>query len=267
MNPEFWQTILENDFQISNDTNLETLLPELLEMLASPDPVLRDEFAYSILAVWLERNLFSASQMRQTLFLLEGRLEVGLGKVGSDLVFTRSFAPLIFAGIQHCDNAQPFLQESEVLHCLELALRYLALEQDLRGFVPPNGWAHAVAHTADWLDELALSPHCTAPQLERIVSAICHKIPAPHVWLFDEEDRLSYAVARAIGRGLLSPVFLESCFEVLMRWISQDDERKSNQIQRHNAKGFLRSLYFQILSLQPSSSLLGVIFRALEGVG
>jgi hypothetical protein len=266
MHPEVWQTILENDFQISNDTNLETLLPELLEMLASPDPVLRDEFAYSILAVWLERNLLSPSQMRQMMLRLEGRLQHGLGEVGNDSVFARSFAPLIFAGIQYCDNAQPFLQESEVLHCLELALRYLALEQDLRGFVVPQGWAHATAHTADWLDELALSPHCTAPQLERIVSAICHKIPAPHVWLFDEEDRLSYAVARAIGRGLLSPAFLESCFAELVQRVSQDDEHKSNQIQRHNAKGFLRSLYFQILSLQPSSSVLEMVLKALEGL-
>ena len=33
-------------------------------------------------------------------------------------------------------------------------LRYLSEERDYRGYVPGRGWAHAVAHTADAVDEL-----------------------------------------------------------------------------------------------------------------
>ena len=260
MTREFWQEIVNNKYQISSDPN--ALLSELLEMLASPDSELRDGFAYPILATWVQRDAFSKEDLRSILGILEQRLQVGLGEIGTDTVFARSFAILMLAVL--VNNKTLSLENTEIHNLLEVVLQYLEQEQDLRGFVQLQGWAHAVAHTADLLDEMAINEYCQTPELERILNAITSKVAAKSVWLFDEEDRLSYAAARVLERGLLEPDFVSGCFDGLAVRVSQADELKSNAIPRHNAKVFLRSLYFLVLKLEPSSSHLELILTALE---
>ncbi len=302
MTREFWQQIITNKYQISSDPSpsgavvgsrsdpspsavppegaswnqegaavgsrsdpsLQDLLPELLEMLASPDPELRDGFAYPILATWIQQGAFSQEQLRSLLVALEQRLETGLGETESDAVFARSFAVLMLAVL--VNNPILALEPAEIYRLLEVVLSYFAREQDLRGFVYPQGWAHAVAHTADLLDEFAVNQHCQSPELERILNAITNKIPAKSVWLFDEEDRLSYAAARVLERGLLSSEVVSGLLDALAAEVSQSDEHKSNGIPRHNVKAFLQSLYFQVLKLEPSSEHLELILGALHKI-
>ncbi len=264
MTREFWQEIINNKYEISSDPSPQTLLPELLEMLASPDPELRDGFAYPILATWIGRGAFSQDELKSVLATLEQRLEVGLGETESDSVFARSFAVLTLAVL--VNNQTLALEQSEVRRLLEVFLNYLEREQDLRGFVQPQGWAHAVAHTADLLDEFAVNPHVQSVELEKILNAISNKIPAKIVWLFDEEDRLSYAATRVMGRGLLSSERISEILDALVLRVTQADGQKSNTIPRHNAKAFLRSLYFQILKLEPDSKHLELILVALEKI-
>ncbi len=261
MTREFWQEIVSNEYQISSEPTPQTLLPELLEMLASPDPELRDGFAYPILATWIGRGAFSRAELHSLLGILEQRLERGLGEPESDSVFARSFAVLMLAVL--VNNKVLALEPAEILRLLQVVLSYLKREQDLRGFVQPQGWAHAVAHTADLLDEFAVNPHCQSTQLENILNAIANKIRAKQVWLFDEEDRLSYAAARVLERNLLSSAFVSACLETLVVNVSQPDEHKSNAIPPHNAKAFLRSLYLQVLRLEPNSDHLEIILAAL----
>jgi Protein of unknown function (DUF2785) len=187
-----------------------------------------------------------------------------LGEVESDSVFARSFAALMLAVL--VNNPILALEQAEVHRLLEVVLHYLERELDLRGFVQPQGWAHAVAHTADLLDEFAVNPHCQTAELEKILNAITNKVPTNRIWLFDEEDRLSYAAVRAFGRGLLSSEVISGCLETLALKVSQADEQKSNAIPRHNAKAFLRSLYFQVLKLEPSSEHLDLILAALTKI-
>ncbi len=261
MTHEFWQEIINNKYQISSDPSPQELLPELLEMLASSDTELRDDFAYAILATWIGRGAFSHQELTSLLSTLEQRLEIGLGEVETDSVFARSFAILMLAVL--VNNPTLALEQTEVLRLLEVVLSYLEREQDLRGFVQPQGWAHAVAHTADLLDEFAVNPNIQTSELEKILNAIVSKIPAQTVWLFDEEDRLSYAAARVLGRGLISNEVVSGILDALAVQISQADEHKSNAIPRHNAKAFLRSLYFQILKLEPNSAYLELILNVL----
>ena len=264
MTREFWQEIVNSKCQVPTDQNPQSLLSELLEMLASPNPELRDGFAYPILGTWIQKGVFSKDELRSILMILEQRLSVGLGETETDSVFARSFAILMLAVL--VNNQSLSLEKTEVQKLLEVVLNYLEQEQDLRGFVQPGGWAHAVAHTADLLDEFAVNEHCQTPELENILNAIANKVAAKSVWLFDEEDRLSYAAARVSGRDLLSSEFVKTCLEDLAVRVSQADEQKSNSIPRHNAKGFLRSLYFQVLKLEPSSKHLELVLGALEGL-
>jgi Protein of unknown function (DUF2785) len=260
MNCEFWHEISHNKYQISSDPSPQVLLPELLEMLASPDPELRDGFAYPILATWIGRGTFSQDELKSVLVILEQRLETGLGEKESDSVFARSFAALMMAVL--VNNKILALEKSEILRLLKVALQYLEREQDLRGFVQPQGWAHAVAHTADLLDEFAVNPYVQSIELEKILKAIASKVPATRVWLFNEEDRLSYVAARILERGLLSNEVVSQCLEVLT--FQQSNDLQLNAIPRHNAKIFLQSLYFQVLKLEPSSEHLELILGALQ---
>jgi hypothetical protein len=116
MTREFWQEIVNNKYQISSDPSPQALLPELLEMLASPDPILRDDFAYSILATWIGRGAFSRAELQSVLGILEQRLETGLGETESDSVFARSFAVLMLAVL--VNNPVLALEPAEVHHLL-----------------------------------------------------------------------------------------------------------------------------------------------------
>ena len=264
MTREFWQEIVNSKYQIPIDNSPQSLLPELLEMLASPDPELRDGFAYPILATWIQKDVFLKDELRSILKILEQRLEVGLGETDTDTVFVRSFAVLTLAVL--VNNQTLSLEKTEIHRLLEMVLQYLERERDLRGFVQPGGWAHAVAHTADLLDEFAVNEHCQTPELENILNAIVSKVTAKSVWLFNEEDRLSFAAARVLGRGLISSDHILSCLQGLSSPVSQADGHHSNAIPRHNAKGFLRGLYFQTLKLEPGSKNLELILGTLEMV-
>ncbi len=260
MTREFWQEIVKSKYFVLTDQTPQELLPELLKMLASPDPELRDGFAYPILATWIGRGAFLQDELKSILETLEQRLETGLGETESDSVFARSFAVLMLAVL--VNNQILALKKLEVLKLLEVVLQYFDREQDLRGFVQPQGWAHAVAHTADLLDEFAVNLHVQTSELEKILSVITKKVAAKTVWLFDEEDRLSYAAARVLERGLLSSEFVVQCLEDLT--LQQSNDLQLNAIPRHNAKIFLRSLYFQVLKLEPSSQHLELILAALS---
>ena len=264
MTREFWQEIVNSKYQIPIDNSPQSLLPELLEMLASPDPELRDGFAYPILATWIQKGVFSKDELRSILGILEQRLEVGLGETDTDTVFVRSFAVLTLAVL--VNNQTLSLEKTEIHTLLEMVLQYLERERDLRGFVQPGGWAHAVAHITDLLDEFAVNEHCQTPELENILNAIASKVTAKSVWLFNEEDRLSFAAARVLGRGLISSDHILSCLQGLSSPVSQADGHHSNAIPRHNAKGFLRGLYFQTLKLEPGSKNLELILGTLEMV-
>jgi hypothetical protein len=170
---EFWQNIATEDFKAP--TNSLELIPELLEMLGSPDPVLRDEIAYRTLGLWILRGVFDNQAKRDLIPKLETKLHFKIGESGTDSVFSRSFSCLIFASLLGAQNEKPFLEPSEVERLLEVALSYFEREQDLRGYIPGQGWAHAVAHCADWLDEHANAPDISAANLERILEALAQK--------------------------------------------------------------------------------------------
>jgi hypothetical protein len=131
-------------------------LREVLPFLGSPDPELRDELAFAIVADWVhERDLLEAHELRELLaFALSGDgLRHGIGESDTDTVFARSFAALVVALVLAVDNRSSFLTREELGGVLDALLDYAASERDLRGFVPGKGWAHAAAHVADAFDE------------------------------------------------------------------------------------------------------------------
>jgi len=248
----FWQSIIDADFAIPAGYELDPLTAELTGYLRVPDADLRDEFGYAILAHWILAGRYAPDALRA---LAEGQmaaLAVGLGECGTGTVFGRSFATLILAAITYYDNHQPFLTGGEVHRMLDRALDYFARERDLRGFVAGQGWAHSAAHTADWIDELALSRHAGPGDLRRILDALAAKVrESDLIFLYNEDERLAVAAASALRRMLLPR-------EDVARWLAAlpgvldlvPRARRMIDPASHaaylNTKNFVRSLYFRL---------------------
>lgn len=271
MENTFWQSIVEADYTVPEGQSARALLPELLTMLGATDPVMRDEYSYPILAVWIERGVYTPAEMRAIGQQMETNLKRGIEEPRSDTVFLRTFSALILECVVEYDHLHPFLEEQEVCAWLEAGLQYLEQEQDLRGYVQGKGWAHSAAHTADLLMILAQSRHVGVADLERIVNAIADKVRKrlAHVYLYDEDERLAYAVRKALKRDLLEMSFLTAwlerltALEGLSRW-GQAGLKEADASAYINIRDFVRSLYFQLKLGQEPPTIASVLCPALE---
>src|SRR6266542_1036431 len=229
------------------------LTPELLSWLGSSDAELRDEFAYPILTGWIERGQYGPDELRGIAGQMLGNLGEGLGESGTDSVFLRSFSALILMEVVARDNAEPFLDQ-----------------RDLRGWVEGLGWAHAVAHTADLLMMLSRSRYLGPVELAGLLDGIADRLltQGDTVFLYQEDERLAYAVLNVLRRGLLDRAAVN-------RWLGRFVRPSGFEtwqpvyvepgltVARVNVTSFLRSLYFQLLLTKSPPDELE---RLLEGV-
>jgi Protein of unknown function (DUF2785) len=275
MDREFWRGVLEAEGKLPDGHDLEQLTNELLGFLSSSDPELRDEFGFSILGNWIYvRHLYSPERLRSMVSSLKAGLQVGLGESGTDTVFVRSFSTLIHAVIVDYDLEHSFLTAAELSELLEDTLEYFRLEQDWRGYVTAQGWAHSVAHTADVLAGLAKNPNVDAAGLEQILQAIATKLTTVDspVLAHHEGSRLAVAAHNVIARGILKPsllhIWLDSMPDTLHPRSQQDLER-GEVAARANCEAFLSSLYLLLLKLKMpiSSRVRSHIARVLEQFG
>ena len=271
MEQSFWQSVLEKDGALPDGHDLGVLTDELIGYVSSPDPVLRDEFGYGVLARWIFAGRYDATQMRALILRLEAGLRVGLGEVGTEGVFGRSFSALVLGAIIEYDREQPFLEAAELRASLERALEYLRLERDVRGFVPDQGWAHATAHAADWLGSLSSSAKLTASDLERILAGIGARITAPceTAYQHHEPTRLASAALEVIKRDALDPSSLHAWLDGVVDTINASSGPEQSHTARSNTEAFLSSLYFQIMPLDASirARIQTHITSALERLG
>jgi hypothetical protein len=248
----FWRELRANDFAIPAGCNLAELTDELLGLLASTDPELRDAVAYETLATWMARGLYAPDELRAMGRKLLPRLSVGIETPGAEAVFGRAFAVLVLAELVHSDNKTPFLDAAELRAWLAAGLDAFARERDLRGYVTEHGWAHATAHAADLCAVAARSPRLGHAELQQILAAIAAKLTAPttHVFVHLEDERLAAAVVAVLRRDLLDTADIEAWLALLTRnsydfasnWFT--DAAAANAL--HNTRNMLRSLSFQL---------------------
>ena len=160
----YWKQVLADDMAVPTDRPLGDLTAELTRMLGDPDPVLRDGTAFPTLATWVSRGVYDDLLGGLGDGMAAG-LSTGLGARGDDSVFRRSFSALVLGACVARDNQRPLVPGGKILEWGDRLATWLLREEDLRGFVPGKGWAHAVAHGADSLGTLACSPHLHTPEL------------------------------------------------------------------------------------------------------
>ncbi len=248
MESAFWDRVVAEGHRVPSERSLADQTAQLTAMLGDPDPPRRDSLAYEVLANWISEGVYDQ--------LLEGLgdgmtagLMVGIGEVGTDTVFRRSFSALVLAECIARDNEQHILAPETILGWGDRTAGWLVRERDLRGFVPGKGWAHAVAHGADVLGTLAASEAMGRLELTVLLDVVADRLLTEDDQRLGhgEEDRLAHATMAVLRRDLVGP-------EVLEPWLARlaasgrpdftgeaDPYRVAGDVQH-----FLRALYLQL---------------------
>jgi|LUMV01.1.fsa_nt_gb hypothetical protein len=264
MSEAYWQAVVRTGRQVPLDRSLDESTAELVEMLGHPNPRLREDLAYPLLTTWISTGVYDD--------LLGGLgdgvapgLRYGLGHDGDVSVVRRSYSALLLADIVGRDNTLHVLPSSTVLGWGDRATSWYVRELDHRGWVPEQGWAHAIAHGADLLAALARSRHFDRLELTVLLDVIADRVltPTSYVWRHGEDDRLAYAVMTALHRNALDPSIVEPWLARLGAGVRAprtrghlDDEWPSPTAK--NTSSFLRALHLQLaLGVQGRADLRG----------
>lgn len=213
---EQWIALARGGFVVPTGTSAAALLSEMIPLLASPDPVLRDEVAYGAAERWILRDrVVTADELRPLVARWSAALDAGLGTRGDDRIYGRSFAALCLSIVAARDVATPFLDAQEARALADRLFDYLARERDLRGFDATGGWMHAIAHSADAFKFLARGRHWAPANLARLLTLMSTKAgEVEGVFQWGEPQRIGFALAAAVRRDDADTAAVE-------RWIAE----------------------------------------------
>ncbi|GAA2820968.1 DUF2785 domain-containing protein [Kribbella solani] len=199
-----WAQVRDNGYEVPTDRPLEVLVAELVAMLRSPDPVVRDRQAYFTLATWIERGVLSTGQLRA----LGDEM---VARFADSEVQARTFAPLVLDAIVTAGVFEPsWVPPFE---------RWYVAEADLRGYDEKLGWLHAVAHGADLLGTLGL--HSAVEPVQMLRLGIGRLLtPTAYVLADLEDDRLGYALAATLTRTDLNDEDVTGWLDPALRALS-----------------------------------------------
>ena len=247
-----WPSVVSGGMQVPSGRSLSDLTTELGEMLGDPDPAVRDGLAYPVLASWVSTGVYDDLLERLGDGIC-GLMEDGVGEVGTDGVFRRSFAALVMAEIIERDTRMNALDDPTILGWGDRIMAWLLAERDLRGWVPGKGWAHAVAHGADAISALARSPRIRASGVMILLDVVADRVlePTPEFFVAGETDRLALAAMDALRRNLVDVEMMEPWLTRLAGRSRPDPDDAMHPFRVDgNVQSFLRAFHLQ-LALAP----------------
>ncbi|WP_018886349.1 DUF2785 domain-containing protein [Paenibacillus massiliensis] len=255
--------IKENSYQPPQDTF--QLIQEMMEHIGSLDAQLRDELIYTTLSNWIPGNMLTTYELEQLLSIVldDDHLLYRLGETNTDSVFTRSFSMLVIPLLLMRHKKFPFLS-GERIHLIKEKVFYnIQQERDYRGYDEEKGWAHAIAHAADALDDLAQCSELNENDLLAILDLVYEKMTiTDRVYSDGEDERMVRSIISVLNRKMLSQTAVEE-------WIQSfgDVEKPSEFLlafkQKNNIKNFLKSLYFRIKFYKVDADLCPIIEHTL----
>ncbi len=242
---EHWQAV----YAAPGEGEHNARVPALAACLASPNPILRDRYAYEILTYWLRRDLIDFATIKHLRAQIQPWLSIGSGEADGDSAYGRAFAALVLSEIVRWDTHHAAFEADALASLLNDGITMLAAERDFRGLDADHGWIHTIAHGSDLLWRFARHPTTDKKQLRSILDAIS-SIVAPsgnHPYVYNEFDRQSRVIGAIVQRDLLS-------IEELGQWVDQFGSPRqmaawsdafaspAGMAELHNTKHFLRAL-------------------------
>jgi hypothetical protein len=243
----FLLTIVENNYTLPDEIDPYEFALALMANFASPDGVLRDELSYRIFTgALIEKRYLTSKQLQNllTLALDENHLFYHIGEVKTDSVFMRSFSCLVIAAILYIDVRDPQFPSELIKQTKEALFRYARSEKDWRGYVEGKGWAHAMAHLSDALDEYTQHPGLKSEDRENVLQLVSELLTVPTPLYHEEDTRLALIPYHVILGKQVDEEFIAA-------WIRQCMPSRDRKVipgaRETNGKNFLRSLYFFLL--------------------
>jgi hypothetical protein len=253
-----WEQVQVSGFPVPRDAPLSDLTAELTEMLGNPDPRLREDVALATLRTWIRRGVYD-DLLRGLGDGMATGLMSGIGDARSASVFRRSCSAMVLGYCITRDRMERRLPGWKVLEWGDRLAAWLLAERDRRGYVPGQGWAHAVARGADAIGALARHPHCGAPELTVLLDVICDRVSTcdDHAWIHGESDRLARATLQILRRDLVPTDVIEAWLDRVGELVDPAVEGPEDPLAltdpavgAANAAAYLRALYIQ-LALAP----------------
>jgi hypothetical protein len=255
---DYWRGIVKAKYAVPQNESADMLARELSALVASPDPELRDDLAYSILGTWIHRNMLSPPVLIALTDEWRSNLKAGIGETGTNSVLKRSFSALCLSEIAKREARTPFLGAERYHALVAEGTAYLQAERDLRGYDGDLHWIHATAHSADLLAALADSPMLTREEASAILQAIAKRLStAPQVYTQGEQDRLAIAIVAVIRRKDFAP----TSFEPWLAGIQNEDRAvwtntTVESLARYQNHSYLLQALTVHLLLEPQTSVL-----------
>lgn len=261
----FWSQVMADGLRVPDGRPLDDLTAELVTMLGSPDPALRDGIAYPALATWISRGVYDDLLAGLGDGMVAG-LRIGIGESGTSTVFRRSFSALVIGECIQRDNIVQRMATLKILEWGDRIAAWFVRENDLRGFVPGAGWAHAVAHGADAIGALARSPHLGRTELTVMLDVLADRllVPAGSLLSAGEPDRLASATMAILRRNVVPLSVLEPWVTRLANAAARAPLNDADPfLSTGNPEAFLRALYLQLSLAQDHPEVRADLLLAL----
>ena len=263
----------EKHFEITDTPERQAFARHLLACLNVPDPKLRDRIAYEAYATWRHSKSLDDTTWH---FIESSLVEKLTARKADPSGVIKPFAVLVLVEAIKADRASTYLREDERRPLLDAVSDYLVALRDYRGFDSDVGWRHGVAHAADLLAELALSPSFGRAEMDRILAATAAQIvpTGAHFYIYGESERLGMVLAAVASRDIYTAEEWETW---LMKIASPapfknwDDAywSQTGLAKRHNTVSFLLALYARTSTDKRAAVtvLAPMVIKAMEPIG
>jgi len=262
----------ENNFVLESQKEKEALALQLLNCLASPDPEIRDGFAFEILSHWLRGGQLSNVVHGQ---MFEYLTNVIASEVNDPNGVYQSFSMLMLSEVARVDRKKPYLSNEQRNYLVNVGSDYFSNLKDYRGFSDKVGWRHGIAHSSDLMLQLALNPAITKTQLDKMLNALASQIAAnqQHAYIHGESKRMAMAVIYIFLTKEYSAddwqLWLTKATNAspLSDWQSAY-KSEAGLIKLHNTQSFVYALY---ATIKPSKnetlvSMIPALENAIKGI-
>jgi hypothetical protein len=229
-------------WEVPDNARRQLLAGAMLDCLADPDPVLRDDHGFEALQTWMRTQKLDVATMQTMRATLMARL-----RAPDPTGFAAPFAALALAEVVRADRIKPFMSDKERADLASFGSTYLFAVRDYRGFDEKEGWRHGVAHGADMMVQLAVHPGVSKADHQAILAAVAAQLATPssmtppHFYRYGEGERLMAPVFYLARKDTFSAAEWEAWFGALIP--AAAPQSQAVLARRHNLKSFLMPLY------------------------
>lgn len=247
------RAIATSGYAVPEGESAVAIADRMLQQLGSTDPELRDALIYTTFARWIRADVFTPEQLKALATTCAGEdgLTYRIDEGESDAVFKRTFAVLLLVELVRRHVQDAYLEPAEVESLKDKTLEYLKREVDLRGYVEGKGWAHAVAHSADLLDQLVRCKELDADDMQECLDVIRGTMTTTRTtYVYGEDWRMAKVVATMLREERIS----EEQAGAWLRRFSRDlrvplpEPDVTRRMRRYtNGKNFLMNVHLRCL--------------------